>query len=305
MTTPYPITSFFLRVTPAEPVFEPRGALKGDWAVKHWSYYDDFMMIFVTGFMQWMNAVPPPDDAPGFATCLEGAQGNAGLTCLLHFMYEVGLPCIGLRQLFREQSTPEMRARSLLYYNMGMHMCRTKKANKYQYSMLCVHAVFFHRNAIPSLRNIWEHMSTVTLRGVPGGHTPLGHLCEKVNNVAKKMLRGIITVQRLQELTPCLNFLMPAEAGCLHLTGAHKEGAKCFSGKAHRAASTREVAPWLNGVVGEGWQTAAPQKGGPTPLAGTHASDATLPWGLVAAKHHGWRQHRYVWGVQHEMGHVG
>ena len=28
------------------------GALKGDWTVKHWGYYDDFMMIFVSGFMQ-------------------------------------------------------------------------------------------------------------------------------------------------------------------------------------------------------------------------------------------------------------
>ena len=109
------------------------------------------------------------------------------------------------------------------------------------------------------------------------------------------MLRGIITAQRLQELTPCLNFLMPAEAEYLHLTvtGAHKEGAKCFSGKAHRAASIREVGPWLNGVVGEDWQTASSQKGHPTFLVGTHASDAALPWNLVAAKHHDWLQH--VW----------
>ena len=131
----------------------------------------------------------------------------------------------------------------------------------------------------------------------------MGHLCEKANNAAKKMLRGVITAQRLRGPTPCLNFLMPAGAGHLHLTGAHKEDAKCFSGKAHRAASIREVVSWLNGVVGEGRQTATSQKGHPTFLAGTHASGATLPWGLVAAKHHGWLQ--YVWGVQHEIEHLG
>ena len=141
-------------------------------------------MTIVSGFMQWINAVLPPDHPMDFAACLEDAQDNADLTCLLHFMYEVGLPYIGRRQLLREQSTPEMRARSLLYYNMCMHMCRAKKANKYQYPMLCVHAVFFHRNAIPSLRNIWGHMSTVALRGAPGRHTPLGHLCEKANNAS-------------------------------------------------------------------------------------------------------------------------
>ena len=116
------------------------------------------------------------------------------------------------------------------------------------------------------------------------------------------MLHGIITAQRLQELIPCLNFLMPAEAEYLHLTGAHKEGAKCFSGKAHRAASIREVVSWLNGVVGEGWQTATSQKGGPTFLVGTHASEAASPWNLVTAKHHDWLQH--VWKVQHEIEHL-
>ena len=61
---------------------EHGGALKEDWAVKNWGYYDDFMMIFVSGFMQWMNDVLPEDNAPDFDTCLRGAQRNAGLTCL-------------------------------------------------------------------------------------------------------------------------------------------------------------------------------------------------------------------------------
>ena len=55
----------------------------------------------------------------------------------------------------------------------------------------------------------------------------------------------------------------------------------------------------INGVVGEGWQTATSQKEHLTFLVGTHASDATLPWSLVAAKHHDWLQH--VWRVQHEI----
>ena len=66
------------------------------------------------------------DNPVDFTACLEDAQNNADLTCLLHFMYDVGLPYIGLRQLLREQSTPRMRARSLQYYNMCLHMCRTK-----------------------------------------------------------------------------------------------------------------------------------------------------------------------------------
>ena len=113
------------------------------------------------------------------------------------------------------------------------------------------------------------------------------------------MLCGTITVNRLQELIPCLNFLMPAEAEYLHLTGAHDQDAKCFSGKAHRAASIREVVSWLNGVVGPDWQTATSPKDDLTFMVGTHASDATLPWNLVAEKHHDWLP--YVWRVQAEI----
>ena len=126
----------------------------------------------------------------------------------------------------------------------------------------------------------------------------MDHLCEKVSNAAKKMLGGIITVSRLQDLIPCLNFLMPAEAEYLHLTGAHKEDAKCLSGKAHRGENIREVVSWLNGVVGEDWQTATSPREDLTSLVGTHASDATLPWNLVTAKQHDWRH--YVWRVQQE-----
>ena len=33
------------------------GSLKEDWTVKNWGYYDDFMMIFVTGFIRWLNGL--------------------------------------------------------------------------------------------------------------------------------------------------------------------------------------------------------------------------------------------------------
>ena len=123
--------------------------------MKNWGYYDDFIRIFVTGFVRWLNGLETEVDVMQFDRVLEAAEENADFTMLLHFMYDVGLPYIGLRQLMRQTSTPQMRAQSLLYYNMCMHMCRTKKANKYLYSMLCVHAIFFHRNAAPSLQNIW------------------------------------------------------------------------------------------------------------------------------------------------------
>ena len=86
------------------------GSLKEDWTVKNWGYYDDFMMIFVTGFVRWLNGLETEVDVMQFDRVLEAAEPNADFTMLLHFMYDVGLPYIGLRQLMRQTSTPQMRA---------------------------------------------------------------------------------------------------------------------------------------------------------------------------------------------------
>ena len=115
------------------------------------------------------------------------------------------------------------------------------------------------------------------------------------------MLRGIITTKRLAELIPCLNFLIPAEAEFMHLTGAHQEDAKCFSGKAHRAESIKEVVLWLNGVVEEDWQTTTQEKAKITFKVGVTQSEATLPWVMVANQQRDWAQ--YVYKVQMAIDH--
>ena len=146
-----------------------------------------------------------------------------------------------------------MREESLLYYNMCMHMCRPPSVNKFHYAILSVHATFFYRNAIPSLRNVWDLMSTVSFRGIPGRNIPIDHLIEKTNKAAKSMLRGIITKKRLRDLIPTLNVLLPAEAEYMNLTGAVDEDEECFSGKHNRLATAKAVQYDINGIVGESW----------------------------------------------------
>ena len=77
-------------------------------------------MIFVTGFVRWLNGLETEVDVMQFDRVLEAAEPNADFTMLLHFMYDVGLPYIGLRQLLRQTSTPQMRAQGLLYYNIEL-----------------------------------------------------------------------------------------------------------------------------------------------------------------------------------------
>ena len=93
-----------------------------------------------------------------------------------------------------------MQEESLLYYTICMHMCRPPSVNKFHYAILSVHATFFYRNAIPSLRNVWDLMSTVSFRGIPGRNTPIYNLIVTARKAAKSILCGIITEKRLRDL---------------------------------------------------------------------------------------------------------
>ena len=265
--------------------------LKEDWTPKNWSYYDDFVMILVTAIVRWLASLPGLNHTEGIDALLEESSQNADTQMLLHFLYDVGLPYVGLRRLLRRQSSREMREESLLYYNMGMHLCRPAQVNKFHYAILCVHATWFYRNTIPSLRNVWDLMSTVSLRGIPGRNIPIDHLCEKVNKASKMMLRGIITEKRLRELIPSLNVLMPAEAEYMNMTGAHDEDRKCFSGKSNRLATAMEVQSDIAGIVGGTWEQCCQPRDRSTFLFGHQGPQAAYPWQVVTDSQLGWRYH--------------
>ena len=273
--------------------------LKEDWTVKSWSYYDDFVMVMVTAIVRWLANLPDLNHTEDINQLLAESQENSDTQLLLHFLYDVGLPYVGLRQQLRKASSREMREESLLYYNMCMHMCRPAHVNKFHYAILCVHATWFYRNTIPSLRNIWDEMSTVSLRGIPGRNIPIDHLIEKVNKASKMMLRGIITAKRLRELVPSLNVLLPAETEYMQMTGAHDEDEKCFSGKQSRLPTAKEVHSDINGVVGDTWERCCQPVERSTFLLGHTGPLAARPWDIVANSHHGWQF--YVMEKAHEI----
>ena len=113
---------------------------KDDWSVKTWSYYDDFLFIITAGLLQYLTEVVPADYL-GFSALRNAAQNNADLLMLVRFLQDFALPYLEVRQLVRSTSTLEMRRRMNLYYNLTLHMCRTEKANKYLYAIVCVQAV--------------------------------------------------------------------------------------------------------------------------------------------------------------------
>ena len=104
--------------------------LKEDWAVKPWSCYGDFVVVMVTAIVRWLANLPDLNHTEDINQLLAESQENSDTQLLLHFLYDVGLPCVGLRQQLRKASSREMREESLLYYNMCMHMCRPAHVNK-------------------------------------------------------------------------------------------------------------------------------------------------------------------------------
>ena len=186
--------------------------------MKDWSHYDDFMMCFTTAAMRWVTQ-HTPYDILDVDNLLLYARNNRTATIFLHFLFDVCVPYVTMRQLLRQASSPRMRERMLVYYSLCMHMCRTKQANKYLYAVLCVHAVWLHHNVIPSVRGVWDAMSTVSLRGLPGRNIPVDHLCEKINRYSKMIMHGIISVRRIQERVPMLNVLIPTEAAYYNMIG--------------------------------------------------------------------------------------
>ena len=183
-----------------------------------------------------------------------------------------------------------MREESLLYHNICMHMCRLPSVNKFHYAILCVHATFFYRNAIPPLRNVWDRMGTASCRGIPGRDIPIDHLIEKTNKAAKSMLRGIITKKRLRELIPTLNFLLPAEAEYVNLTGTVDEDRECFSGKQSRLETAKAVQSDSNSIIGESWAQCCQPVESCTFQWGQRGAATLQPWVIVTRSCGGWAE---------------
>ena len=208
--------------------------LKPDWTTKEWSYYDDFMFKFTSAAVRYLADITPTNSLD-YNLMLYHHRNNATSLLLVRCVLDFALPYVQLRQLLRQTSTAITRKQMLVYYNICMHMCRADKANKFLYSMLCVHAVYLYCNAIPSLKALWDHMSTVSLRGIRGRNIPIDHLCEKINKAAKGIVRGRPSEARIKELVKALNVLMPVEAAYLNLIGGiDSEDKKYYSGKQNR-----------------------------------------------------------------------
>ena len=271
-----------------EPFLEPynpnQKVLKEDWTVKHWSHYDDFMFYFTTGSLRWLSH-HVPHNLLDVDSLLEYTSNNRTTQIFLHFLLDVCIPYVELRQIIRQTSSAENRDRLQLYYAMLMHLCRTDRANKFLYAMLCVHSVWLHNNVIPSVRAIWDAMSTVSWSGYPGRNIAIDHLIEKVNRGAKSILHGNITWERIKILIPTLNVLLPCERAYFSMMGGIEddtEGPHSHKQSQHECAS--RVENCLDTFLGGSWGAMRAPDDDNNFRQGYPGTDPADPQDLIARK---------------------
>ena len=271
-----------------------QATLKEEWTVKQWNYYDDFMMIFVSGCLRWlMHHVPPGyrDVTP----LLNIADNNRDFLMIVHFLYDVGIPYVALRQTLRMSSTPELRKRMNAFYNLSMHVCRVPNVNKFLYAIVCVQAVWLYHNVIPCLRKVWDDMATVSLRGYRGRNVPIDHLCEKVNLASKMIVKTKPTPYRITMMVPLLNVCLPVEAEYFKQldceSGTDGQPSEAYTGKADRQASIRAVVSILNHWVGGSWDHITRNNDDLHLVAVSAASQGDMPWDQVVASSESWREY--------------
>ena len=258
--------------------------LKEDWTVKHWSHYDDFMFYFTTGSLRWLSH-HVLHNLLDVDSLLEYTSSNRTTQIFLHFLLDVCIPYVELRQIIRQTSSAENRDRLQLYYAMLMHLCRTDRANKFLYAMLCVHSVWLHNNVIPSVRAIWDAMSTVSWSGYPGRNIAIDHLIEKVNRGAKSILHGNITWERIKILIPTLNVLLPCERAYFSMMGGIEDDTEdphSHKQSQHECASRVETC--LDTFLGGSWDAMRAPDDDNNFRQGYPGTDPADPQDLIARK---------------------
>ena len=83
-------------------------------------------MVMVTAIVRWLANLPDLNHTEDINQLLAESQENSDTQLLLHFLYDVGLPYVGLRQQLRKASSREMREESLPQQVPLRHLVRPR-----------------------------------------------------------------------------------------------------------------------------------------------------------------------------------
>jgi hypothetical protein len=137
---------------------------------------------------------------------------------LVRFLYEGGLPYLGLRTAIRSNN-------SAFIDSMYAYMLpRFRGANKYLYSKLCAFNIHTGHILRPDLKKLWEKRRTVSLRGNKGRNVGWDFALERFNLEVQLMLGNHVSGDRIQEVIRMLNGIRHVRAPTLQALGIEDDG---------------------------------------------------------------------------------
>ena len=93
-------------------------------------------------------------------------------------------------------------------------------------------------------------------KGHPGRNTALDGLMEKINKLAKQMVHGIATEERVSTVVPWINIIEPVETGWQRMYPNYGEDKRAYIGAPDYEADILLIYRWLRANLGETFQDA-------------------------------------------------
>ena len=149
------------------------------------------------------------DDLRKWRQVLAECAENTFAKTLLYFIFDGALPYLMWRRLIREPPNKARRAQLNKIYRL--YAWRYVAMNKTNYGPLCFHALYMYENLTEPLQDLWDNIYNASIKGHPGRNVALDHLMEKINRMAKQLVGGSATEDRIAAIVPEINVVAKIE----------------------------------------------------------------------------------------------
>ena len=222
--------------------------------VTHWNHHDQFLLVFVEAVRRYFREVLAHDWMEQRAGIAAAVRNNHSLNLLFQFMLQDGIPYVALRNLLRMSPSPERRAHIDKFYP---YLCaRFRAHNKFHYSCLTVHAMFIKNYLQDDIVAVIDAMYCQSCKGHPGRNTALDGLMEKINKLAKQMVHGIATEERVAAVVPWINVIEPVESGWQKLYPNYAEDGRAYIGAPNYDVDIAMLVEWFREHIGRDFASA-------------------------------------------------
>ena len=101
-----------------------------------------------------------------------------------------------------------------------------------------------------------DAMYCQSCKGHPGRNTALDGLMEKINKLAKQMIHGIATEERVSAVVPWINVIEPVESGWQKLYPNYAEDGRAYIGAPNYDVDIAMIVEWFREHIGRDFASA-------------------------------------------------